>query len=48
MVEDPSIWTWAVNIIDTKEDIQKVNLSRLRTIKEVKVTRGCVEHGWGQ
>ena len=48
VLEDPSIWTWAVIIIDTEEDIQKLNLSRLQTIKKVKVTSGCVEHGWAQ
>ena len=35
-------------IIDAEEDIQKLNLSRLQTIKKVKVTSGCVEHGWAQ
>ena len=34
--------------IDTEEDIQKkLNIRRLQLLKEIRLTNGWVNHGWG-
>lgn len=40
MAEEPRFWTWAVVKIDTKGDLQKLKIPRLRMLEEIDVTQG--------
>ena len=45
MGEDPNFWTWALVTVDTREEIQKLEIPRLQLIQEIKV-RECASHPW--
>jgi len=47
VVEDPSFWTRAMVIVDTEKDIKKLSYTRFMKIKEIQVTHGCKDYGWG-
>jgi len=36
--EDPSLWTWAVVTVETREEIQKLKIHRLQRVENVRVT----------
>jgi len=41
MGEDPSLWTWSIVTVKSREDFHKLNLRRFQLVKELKIGDNC-------